>query len=134
MNKKKIILTLLTLSLLGSFCGYLTLQFNLQPNDLGDLFVKLGKAAIYGCGALALTSLILFIIPRAFDAWKKFAIWFLPLAALLFIFYPYPSGSDLFSPYPEQIYRWVSGLYVLISFVIIATHATRTATVHDRGA
>ncbi|OGG40529.1 hypothetical protein A2118_01910 [Candidatus Kaiserbacteria bacterium GWA2_50_9] len=70
-------------------------------------------------GALAIVFLVLLFIPRAFSVWKKFAIWFVPLAALLFIFYPDPGSGDLFSPYPEQVFQWVSGLYVFISLVLI---------------
>src|SRR3989344_5696662 len=73
-----------------------------------------------GSGALALIFLTLLFIPQAFPAWKKFAVWFVPLVALLFIVYPNPGSGDLFSPYPEQVFRWVSGLYVAASILIIA--------------
>lgn len=96
------------------------LQSDLQASATGDLLIRLGKGSFYGFGALAFTSVLLFFVPQTFDVWKKFAIWFIPLAVILFIFYPDPGSGDLFSPYPEQVYKWVSVLYVVISLGIIA--------------
>lgn len=110
---------LLALTVAGSVVGYSILQTDLQASATGDLLVRLGKALFYGSGALALVFLILLFVPQAFPAWKKFAVWFVPLAALLFVVYPEPGSGDLFSPYPEQIFRWVSALYVIISALII---------------
>jgi hypothetical protein len=64
-------------------------------------------------------------MPHAVPSWKKFALWFIPIAALVFIFYPEPGSGDLFAPFPEQVYQAVSGLYVLISLVIAAVSTTR---------
>lgn len=93
-----------------------------------NLYERIGDPLFYGVGALALVFLILLFSQRAFFAWKKFAIWFIPFAALLFIFYPEPGSGDLFSPYPEQIFQWVSGLYVLVSIVIISVVSLRRRT------
>ena len=90
-----------------------------------DVFNNIGDPLFYSMPALALIFLILLFTPQAFLAWKKFAIWFVPLAALLFAFYPGPGGNDLFSPYPEQVFRWVSILYVIISILIIARGSFR---------
>lgn len=103
-----------------AIAGYLILGLDLNASAMGDFLVKLGKGVFYGSGALALVFLALLFVPRAFSAWKKFAIWFVPLAALLFAVYPNPGSGDLFAPYPEQIYQWVSGFYVLVSAAIIA--------------
>ena len=118
----------LMLSLAGSVAGYLILQSDLHASATGDMLVRLGKGLVYGSSALALIFLILVFTPQAFPAWKKFAIWFVPLAALLFAFYPGPGGNDLFSPYPEQVFRWVSGLYVIISILIIVRSSLRNKT------
>ena len=96
-------------------CGYSVFCYN--------LFSRVGNPLFYGMGALALVFFILLFIPKAFPTWKKFAIWFVPLAALLFIFYPDPGSGDYFSPYPEQVFQWVSALYVLVSLIIIAYSA-----------
>lgn len=84
-----------------------------------DLFNRVGDPLFYGGGALSLVFLILLFIPQAFQKWKKFAVWFVPLAALLFAFYPNPGSGDFLSPYPEQVFKWVSVFYVVVSLAII---------------
>jgi len=123
--KKKIILLFIT-SLIGWVSGYLILHSNLQASSTGDFLVKLGDALSYGMPALALIFLILFFAPNAFPAWKKFAKWFIPLATLLFLFYNGPSSGDLFSPYPEQVFQWVSALYIVISVLIIMFYSRKS--------
>jgi len=123
MNKKTI-LWLLIFSIIGFVVGYILSN----PYELGvcneysivcyDLATT-GFALFYGMGALTLVFLVLLFSPQAFESWKKFAIWFVPLATLLFIFYPDPGSGDFFSPYPEQVFRWVSGLYVIVSLLIM---------------
>lgn len=114
--------------LIGSFvfsaalaaAGYFILQSDIQATDTGDALARLGKALFYGAGALASVFLILSFVPSAFSAWKRFAIWFVPFAALLFALYPYPGSGDFMSPYPTQVIRWVSALFVAISIAITA--------------
>lgn len=128
--KNKQILIPSALSLVGFAIGYVltnSVKFgiclsNTVVTDASciNLYERLGDPLFYGMGALAIVSFVLLFTPRAFSAWKKFAVWFVPLAALLFIFYPEPGSGDLFSPYPEQVFQLVSGFYVLFSFVIIA--------------
>lgn len=92
-------------------CGYSVFCYSLAIKS---------EALYYGAGALTLIFVVLLFIPKAFSAWKRFAIWFIPLAALLFVFYPEPGSGDFFSPHAETVYRWVSGLYILISASIIS--------------
>lgn len=118
---KKITFGFLVLSLVGLGIGIFLLKFY----DCGySIFcyklITTSKALFYGMSALSLVFFILIFTQQAFPAWKKFAIWFIPFATLLFIFYPDPGSGDYFSPYPEQIFRWVSILYVVISILIIA--------------
>lgn len=91
-------------------CGYSISCYNL---------ISISKALIYGMSALALVFLALLILPNAWPAWKKFAKWYIPIAALVFIFYQGPGAMDLFSPYPEQVYKWIGIIYVAVSAVII---------------
>ncbi len=84
-----------------------------------NFYERLGDPMFYGGGALSLVFLILLFLPSAFGTWKKFAVWFVPLAALLFAFYPDPGSGDFLSPYPEQVFKWVSVLYVLVGLGII---------------
>lgn len=80
---------------------------------------NIGAPLFYGMSSLALVFLALFIFPSAWPAWKKFAKWYIPIAALVFIFYQGPGAMDLFSPYPEQVYKWIGIIYVAVSAVII---------------
>jgi hypothetical protein len=89
-----------------------------EPTCINNL-TNIGNALYYGAGALTIVALVLLATPQAYSAWKKFAIWFVPLTALLFVFYPGPGAGDLFSPYPETVYKWVSTLYVAVSLLII---------------
>ncbi len=79
-------------------------------------------ALTYGISALSLVFFMLFLSPQSFSLWKKFAKWFIPIATLLFIFY---KGGDMFSPYPEQVFKWVSILYVAISLSIIVSNSVK---------
>lgn len=99
-----------------------SIEFNLclisEPACI-DKYTSLGNILFYGMRALALVFLVLLFTPQAFPKWKKFAVWFVPLTTILFIFYPNPGAGDYFSPYPEQVYQWVSYLYIAISALII---------------
>ena len=126
MNTKKITFGLLFLSLIGWGVGVFLLKFYDCGNSIFCYNLTTRSFALYyGMPALSLIFFILIFTQQAFSAWKKFAIWFLPLAILLFIFYPDPSSGDYFSPYPEQIFRWVSILYVVISIFIITLKTIR---------
>ena len=120
-NVRKQIVILLALSLIFSAIGVFLLKFYDCGYSIAcyNLMTK-SFALYYGMPALALIFLILAFVPQAFYAWKRFAVWFVPIAALLFIFYPEPGSGDLFSPYPEQVFRWVSALYIIVSLAIIA--------------
>jgi len=121
MNTRKITFGLLVLSLVGWGIGVFLLKFYDCGNSIFCYNLTTRSFALYyGMPALALIFFILIFTQQAFSAWKKFAIWFIPLATLLFIFYPNPGSGDYFSPYPEQVFRWVSTLYVVISILVIA--------------
>lgn len=123
---KKIAFGLLFLSLIGWGVGVFLLKFYDCGNSIFCYNLTTRSFALYyGMPALALIFFILIFTQQAFSAWKKFAIWFIPLATLLFIFYPDPGSGDYFSPYPEQIFRWVSITYVVISIFIIALKTVR---------
>lgn len=129
MKSSQLLFASLVVSLVGLGLGYIltnSIQFGIcianekiTEASCINFYERLGDPFFYGMGALALVFLVLLAVPKAFEAWKKFAIWFVPLAALLFIWYPEPGSGDFFSPYPEQVFQWVSGLYVLVSLVLI---------------
>ena len=140
MSKRKIMLGGLLVSLLGLLAGYLLtssydLGFcysNFQTNTFDvschSFYERIGNPLFYGMSALSIVFLLLTLLPQAFSVRKKFAIWFIPLATLLFIFYPNPGSGDYFSPYPEQVFQYVSVLYVFISVCIISWSAIKQST------
>jgi hypothetical protein len=85
-----------------------------------NLLERIGDPMFYGGGALLAVFILLLLIPKAVPTWNKFAIWFIPATTLLFIFYPDPGSGDLFSPYPETVFQFMSAVYVLVSVVLIA--------------
>jgi len=87
--------------------------------DCYNFVFHFAHPVMYGSGALAIVFALLYAFPHAFSAWKKFAVWFVPLAVLLFIFYPNPGSGDFLAPMPEQIFQWVSALYVIASSIVI---------------
>ena len=135
MKTRKIVILLLVLSAALSALGYVftnSVDFGLcVANEVVveavciNSYERVGDALLYGMGALAIVFLFLVFIPRAWGAWKKFAIWFIPLAALLFFFYQNPGSGNLISPYAESVFKWVGGVYVLVSLVIIAAAASK---------
>jgi len=125
------IFILFLLSLVGFGIGYIltnSILFNLCLHDeysCRDFLNNIGDPFFYGMGALTLVFLVLLAVPHAFSAWKKFAIWFIPLAVIIFITAPEPSGWVSPIPAPEQVFQWVSGLYILVSIAIIAIASLR---------
>lgn len=109
----------------GVLLSYFISQSDIRASAIGDMLVRLMDQLFYGMSALSLVFLILTFLPQAFPAWKKFAIWFIPIATLIFVFYPNPGSGDYFSPYPEQIFQWVSALYVAISVLLILVQVTK---------
>jgi uncharacterized membrane protein len=130
MNTKRITFGLLVLSLVGFGVGYVftnSIQFGLcianetiTEASCINFYERIGDPLFYGMLALAFVFLVLLFVTRTFPAWKRFAIWFIPLATLLFVAYPEPGSGDYFSPYPEQVFQWVSAVYIVISVAIIA--------------
>ena len=120
MNTRKITFLLLILSLVGWGVAIFLLKFYDCGNSIFCYNLTTTSFSLYyGMLALAFVFLVLTFIPKAFPAWKKFARWFIPIAVVIFIFYPDPGSGDYFSPYPEQVFQWISTLYVLISILII---------------
>lgn len=139
MEKKKII-ALGTLSAIGAVVGYMfqkSYQLGLcYADELTNtfdvschrLFERIGDPLAYGMSALVLVFATLVLVPRAYEAWKKFAVWAIPLTALLFILAPEQSsglGVVAFGPTPEQVFKWGSVLFVVVSLVIIARAGLR---------
>src|SRR3989344_383369 len=117
MKPRKIIAVLLLLSLIGFEIGYYILKmYDCEASVFCFFLLIKGEALYYGMGALSIVFLILWIFPKSSNSWKRFAWWFIPIAILLFATY---KGSGYFSPDPKQVFQWVSGLYVVLSLIII---------------
>ena len=124
MSKK--IIPFFVVSLIGFIIGFIltnSVKFNLclhTQYNCREFFNNIGDPLFFGSIALSIIFLVLLFVPRAWSTWKKFALWFIPLAALLFSWYPDPGSGDYFSPYPEQVFQWVSAVYIGVSLGIIS--------------
>jgi hypothetical protein len=129
MNLKRLLPFAFIISFFGAGLGYVfnkSLEFGIcictayacNPACL-NFYDRIGVPMLYGFAALALIFLVLWLVPKTIPAWEKFARWYIPLAALLFIFYPTHQSLDFISPSLGIVCQWVSGMYVAISLVII---------------
>lgn len=138
-----VIISLLMVSMLTAIAGYIfanSYTFGVCHADYATntfdvschiFFNKLGDPIQYGFTALSIIFALLVFFPVAFSSWLKFAIWYVPLAAILFAIAPTPGGGigaapSVIGPSPEQIYLWGSAIYVLVSMVIIARAMRRS--------
>jgi hypothetical protein len=126
--KRKIIFVLFALSILALGIGYVLSNahgFTLCGVSLfcADVMTK-GTGLFYSMQALAFVFAILLFFPQAFSAWKKFAVWYVPLMYLYFVVY---ENEGFFSIPEESVYRSLSIVYVLISVFLIAMAARKGA-------
>lgn len=135
MITRKIILTLLVLSVVGIGVGYiLDNLFHIsncytdgvyKDNVLcEDFFDHMGEALIPSMSALAIVFLAFLFVPQTFPVWKRFAIWAIPVAAFLMSIAPQSNSGGLgggigFGPTAEDAYIWVPTIFVLTSLIII---------------
>lgn len=87
-----------------------------------QLFDKIGNALFYGMQGLAVIFALLLLVPTAWQAWKKFAIWYIPF---MFIYFAMYKNEGFFSIPEKDMYAFFTGVYVLISVVIIAISALK---------
>ena len=94
-----------------------------------SMYLGGGETIIYGALSLALVFVFLALFPLSFSWWWKFAIWYVPLSLLLFVYVSHQdvrrmsTYTQLFSLQPHEIYLWISSLYVLISLLLISLAA-----------
>jgi hypothetical protein len=134
LNANNKTLWLLILSVVGVGVGYwfghsyesglCYANFDTNTFDVAchQLYEKIGNALFYSMQAIALVFLVLLFVPRAFSAWKKFAVWFLPL---MFIYFALYKNEGFFSVPEESVYRFLSITYAVISLLIIGWVAVR---------
>lgn len=136
MDYKKSVKILFILSLIGVVVGFafaIPEKFGIcdeieRFTCIRPLTENIAQPLVLGVGAILLTSLILLFTPeRVFRAWKKFAVWAIPLGAILIIITPVQCGAALGLCFDKEIVTWlVSGAYLLISMFIIAVAALHT--------
>ena len=124
MSIKKYLLFSILFTIAGSIINY-SFRFSLcSLNDPSciNLFHRIGEPILYGGIALSIVFfLLLFTREYAFSAWRKFAIWYVPIAALIMAFYPTPQGGFfVFDPDPSTVSYYLSVVYVVASALIIA--------------
>lgn len=140
--RKKIFL-LFGLSIIATGLGYLfvnSYELGLCFRDLTTLtydtschrfYGNIGSPLLPAATALSLVFLTLSFVPKAFTAWKESMLWFIVLAAVLFVAYPTgggPSGFGItgFIGRPaSEVYLYTSILFVVASAVSIALHLLR---------
>lgn len=124
---KNITILFLILSLVGFGVAYFLLHiYNCGHSSFCNFLIfDFARPLLYGTGALAIIFFVLLFVPRAFPVWKKFAVWAIPLIALLFSIWPTSRGGGMgvapsfIGPSAIQVYQWVSALYVITSIIII---------------
>ena len=104
---------------------YANVDTNTFDSSCINFYERIGDPLFYGMGALALVFLILTFVPKAFSWWWKFAVWFIPLAIIVFVITPDPQGWVSPIPYPETVFQWVSGFYIIVSIFIIGAHTAK---------
>jgi len=126
MNHRKKIGILLLSSLFGVLVGYLTIY----PEILGHKYVfSVGDPLFLTSLSLSIIFLILLFTKEAvFNSWKKFGIWYIPLAAVLIFLAPSSSGGSFGYSMGfdrEAVSMFTSALFLIISLLIIAIKSWR---------
>ena len=121
----------LALSLLGIISGYIfvhsyelgicyaNLDTNTFDSSCHNRLLHIGDMFFFSSIALAIVFLILLFAPRAVSAWRKFAIWYVPLAAVIIGWPEGDPGSWNIGPTTEQTALWLGVAYVVVSALIV---------------
>jgi hypothetical protein len=126
MKNKYLLPALTLLSLVGVGVGYFLGQgyeYGLCGKSIFCLkLMNHGDALFYGALGLGIVFAALMAVPSAVRAWKKFAIWAIPLLVIIFATTQDSMGEWIsLSPSVEQTFQFLSTIYVIISIVIIGT-------------
>lgn len=125
---KPVLMCVFSVSLVVAVASYYFLETHECGNSI-FCFQYVGNmyGLIYGFSALTIVFALLLIFPHSIQAWKKFALWFLPLAFLTFLTYdrPLDSGFMDVTPHPIEVYKFFAVLYVALSVLIISVSELR---------
>ncbi len=130
MNHKKQLYICIGVSLFGVLVGSIfmnTIMFGICPSGSSICPFKytntIGQPLVLFLGFLSLIFLILLFTKEAiFNAWKKFGIWYIPLAAFLIFLAPPDSGGSFgFSMGidREGATMFLSAIFLIASLIII---------------
>jgi len=97
-------------------------NFGFCPSNVGGCAFRLEEAfaqpvLISTVALFVIFLLLLFLNPLFFVSWKKFAIWYIPVASLLIAITP--TIANDFAPDRELVTLFLSGLYVALSLLVI---------------
>ena len=124
--KKQTITIALVLSMIGAVVGYIldhSYDFGVCTYNTPScfwFFERLGSAIFTGSLGLLIVFGLLWLMPKGFNLWKRFAIFYIPFALLVYIGYQDPGSGDFFSPHAVEVFPWISVVYVLMSAVLIS--------------
>ena len=126
MNHKKKLILLIVLSLIVIFGGYVLSypeKFNIcgqeQWSCISFFSFQIGEPLFIGGLSLLLTFiLLLFFSQEIFNVWKKFAVWYIPIAIILLAITP-TSDSAFLAPDREIITWFTSIAFLVVSLIII---------------
>jgi hypothetical protein len=98
-------------------------NFGICSSDISYSCIRTAESfaepLIYLGGAVLLTSILIILFPATFQAWKRFAIWYLPTVALLLAIYD-DRGGGFFPTGDKESTTWfLVILYLIISTIII---------------
>ncbi len=126
-KKKQIVLILSSILLIIAYVITNNTSFEFfgfcSPGDPACVndFNYYGIIILYAAKPIFLVSLILlFVKDKVFELWQKFAVWYLPIAAILIWLIPEPGSGDFLAPSNIMFTEWFFWLYALISVVLIA--------------
>ncbi len=129
MNHRKKIGILLILSSIIFVVGYLIFYLDTKEICCYRSADKIGQPLGIGGLSLSIIFLILLFTKEAvFNSWKKFGIWYIPLAAILIFLAPSSSGGSFGYSMGfdrEAVTMFTSGLFLIISLLIIITKSWR---------
>lgn len=110
----------LALGYLGTFCSFdRSCSFYSLTNEF--IFTVIKPVRIYSLYAVIPTLAVLFISPRVFNTWFKFALGWLALSVVFITFTPTWSNTwmPLYSFVKEDTAKVMAVLFTLISLVLI---------------
>ncbi len=135
MNPKTITALFLGLSIVALVSGVLLTspeQYGICAPDktftcIEPIGNNIGQPLFMGSIALVIVFLILFFLPPIyFKAWLKYAAWFIPVAVIWIAMSDVTCGGYLPLCFDKELATWwSSGLYIVLSLVVIVMTRSR---------